>query len=83
MIPAARSRGPLTTLITLAVFAATLVGAGTAQAESVTLAWDRSSDATVIGYRVYVGTTSGFYTETFDVGPATTFSYNAREPRTH
>ena len=43
-------------------------------AGSLTLAWDPTPDPSVIGYVVYVGTTSGLYTESVDVGPATTFS---------
>ena len=36
-----------------------------------------------MGYRVYVGTTSGAYTEIYDVGNVTTFSYNAAEGTTY
>jgi hypothetical protein len=47
-----------------------------ADAATVTIAWDPSQDQNVIGYQVYVGTTSGSYTETFDVGLATSFTYS-------
>lgn len=39
----------------------------TAEAATITLAWDPSSDPAVAGYRVFVGTGSGVYTQTFDV----------------
>ena len=41
-----------------------------AAAGTITVAWDLMSDADVTGYRVFVGTSSGVYTQTFDV-PAT------------
>lgn len=45
---------------------------------AVTLAWDASPDASVVGYRVYYGTESGRYTQSATisnaVGMATTFS---------
>src|SRR5688572_8526573 len=34
---------------------------------SITLLWDSSPDAEVVGYRVYIGTESGVYSETVDV----------------
>lgn len=64
-----------------------------AAASDVTLAWDQSTDPTVVGYHLYSGTSSGAYTNMMDVGnavsavvsnllPATTYyfaasSYNA------
>jgi hypothetical protein len=39
--------------------------------QSVTLAWDPSSDPTVAGYRVYVGSASHTYTNLTDVGNKT------------
>ena len=41
----------------------------------VTLAWDANTEPTVIGYRVYVGTAPSVYTETFDAGYTTSFTY--------
>src|SRR5207302_6900558 len=41
------------------------------RAQGVTLAWDPDSDPTVTGYRLYVGTYSGVYTQTVEVGNAT------------
>ncbi len=41
----------------------------------VRLAWDASPDPNVVGYAVHVGTTSGQYTQTFDVRKRRTFTY--------
>ena len=79
MIARARSRGLPTTPIAAALLTTLLVGVTSAHAGTVNIAWDPSPDSSVIGYYVYVGTTSGVYTETYDVGNATTFSYNAAE----
>ena len=40
--------------------------------KSVTLAWDPSPDPTVVGYRVYYGSSSRSYTQSIDAGSATT-----------
>ena len=48
--------------------------ASTAYADSVNLAWDGASSP-VSGYTVYVGTTSGSYSQRFDVGNTTAFAY--------
>jgi hypothetical protein len=48
---------------------------------TITIEWDRSPDPTVAGYRVSVGTAPGAYTETFDVGSATSFVYQAQDTR--
>ena len=74
MIPRAPSGGSTTTPIALAVVLSVLLSV-TAEAVPITIAWNPSPDPTVIGYQVYVGATSGSYTETFDVGLATSFSY--------
>ena len=44
----------------------------TPDAKSVTLAWDVDSDPTVVGYRLYYGTSSGSYTQNTDAGNGTT-----------
>ncbi|HEY1308145.1 MAG TPA: putative Ig domain-containing protein [Vicinamibacterales bacterium] len=44
-------------------------------ADSLNLAWDANTDP-VSGYAVYVGVTSGTYTQRFDVGGATTFTFS-------
>jgi len=41
-------------------------------AQSVTLAWDLDTDPTVVGYRLYYGTSSGSYTQRSDVANTTT-----------
>ena len=37
----------------------------------ITLSWDPDSDPSVVGYRLYAGTTSGVYTQTNEAGAAT------------
>jgi hypothetical protein len=49
--------------------------AGAVHAEPVTLAWDASADASVTGYTVYVGTVTGTYGQSFNVGNITSFTY--------
>lgn len=39
------------------------------------LAWDANTEPNVIGYRVYVGTAPSVYSQIFDVGKVTTFTY--------
>jgi PKD repeat protein len=39
------------------------------------LAWDPSPDPTVVGYVIYVGQSSGVYSTTVDVGPATQYAF--------
>jgi hypothetical protein len=46
-----------------------------AQGPSITLAWDPPLES-VAGYRVYVGTRSGVYSESYDVGNSTLFTYD-------
>ena len=58
----------LTTLASLLVASISLCHS----AQSVTLAWDTSSDATIAGYKVRYGTTSGNPNQIVDVGKVTT-----------
>ena len=58
-----------------------IASAGAAQAGVIRIDWDRSSDPGVVGYRVSVGTAPGVYFQTFDVGSATSFTYQAPENR--
>ncbi len=44
-------------------------------AATLTLAWNPNPEPDVAGYIVYVGTESGNYSRTFDVGKVTTFTY--------
>jgi hypothetical protein len=48
---------------------------------TLTLAWDPNHDAT-LSYRVHVGVSSRTYDRTYDVGPATTFTYTEGVPGT-
>ena len=50
--------------------------AGTAAADTISLAWDPNSDLTVAGYMVHVGTQSGSYTQHFDVGLSTAYGWS-------
>jgi len=47
--------------------------AGEAAADQITLAWDPSAGS--VGYKVHVGVQSGSYTQHFDVGSATSFTF--------
>jgi len=70
--------GRLRVLATAAAFVAGVVIADSASAGSVTVAWDPNPEPDVVGYRVFVGTSPGTYTETFDVSATlTTFTYTA------
>ncbi len=53
-----------------------------ASADAFTLAWDANPEPGVIGYVVYIGTTSGAYSTTVDVGPATTYTFSEALPGT-
>jgi len=53
-----------------------------AQATSYALAWDPPLSGAVEGYRVYVGQRSGVYTESYDVGTFTSFTYEDATPTT-
>ena len=48
-----------------------LLMAGTASAQSVTIAWDPNKEADLAGYVVHYGTASGVYTHSLDVGKVT------------
>jgi len=45
-----------------------------AKAGSVSIAWDPNTEADLAGYKVYVGTSPGTYSQTIDVGHVTTFT---------
>ena len=83
MIRRARSRGLPSTTIGVALLTILLAGVTSAHGGTLTVAWDPNPDPTVMGYRVYVGTQSGVYTEIYDVGNVTRFSYNAAEGTTY
>lgn len=52
----------------------------TVQADSVTLAWNRSPDPTVTGYNIYYGGTSGTYTNKVSAGSATNATISGLVP---
>jgi hypothetical protein len=52
-------------------------------AAPVRVEWDPSPDPGVVGYRVYVGTEPGRYTETYEVGAKTSFEYQGALGQTY
>ena len=52
-----------------------LSAARPAAADTLTLMWDRSANSDVVGYVVHVGTESGRYSQSFDVGNVTSFAF--------
>jgi hypothetical protein len=69
MIPKA-SPVPVRVTLSLGTFIALLffgTFAGSAEA-AITIAWDANPEAEVAGYRVFIGTNPGVYSETIDVG---------------
>lgn len=56
--------------------ALSLLGAQAAFADTMNLAWDPNADS-VSGYAVYVGATSGSYSQRYDVGGATSFAFSS------
>jgi hypothetical protein len=59
------------TLLTLVCFMFLL---GVAQAAQVTLAWDANTDASVLGYKLYYGTSTRSYGTPVDVGKVTQYT---------
>ncbi len=57
------------------LLAAVLALASSAVAGTISLAWDKNPEPAVMGYVVYVGTSAGNYTTSYDVGNATTFDF--------
>ena len=56
-------------------FLLTMAAATSAKADTLNVMWDQSAETNVAGYLVYVGTQSGVYGTTYDVGNATSFAY--------
>jgi hypothetical protein len=48
-------------------------GVSNIQAADVTLSWDRNAEPTVVGYRVYYGTSSRSYSDVVNAGTSTTY----------
>lgn len=59
-------------VLVLFVLLATLAGLHRAIARNLTLAWNPSTDSSVVGYNLYYGTSSGDYTSKITVGNVTT-----------
>ena len=64
----------------LSMSALLLTWAATAQAATITVAWDANPPGTVTGYRLYWGTVSGQYPQSVDVGNITTASITPPTP---
>lgn len=64
----------LTFLVLFASFAAAQSG------QNFVLAWNPSTDPTVVGYVVYFGTSSGVYTNRVDVGTNTAYTVTNLQP---
>ena len=85
-VPIKISRKPLRRQLMLLIILLTPIAfsliplASAAHAGSVTLAWDRSQEPDVVGYRVYYGTTSHHYTSMRSVGNSTTCTISNLEP---
>ena len=62
-------------VLTLALAATSTIGAAGDLGQPVTIAWDANSEPGVVGYRVYVGAAPSAYSETFDAGNTTSFTY--------
>ena len=43
--------------------------------QPVTFAWDANSEPFVAGYRIYIGTSPSVYSEHYDVGNTTSFTF--------
>jgi hypothetical protein len=68
----------LASVVVVAAIAAATIGLSRPHAlasHAVSLEWDANSEPWVTGYIVHVGTVSATYSETYDVGPATSFTY--------
>ena len=69
------TRRIVTALLLALAFSARAAGAG-----SIAIQWDPNNDFDVVGYRVFIGTQSGLYTSSVDVGNTTSFLFNNAEP---
>ncbi|HEU4684606.1 MAG TPA: fibronectin type III domain-containing protein [Nitrospira sp.] len=62
--------------VTLTVTAPKTSTGGTASNTSASLSWNPSTSTNVTGYKLYMGTASGVYSTSFNVGNATSYSVN-------
>jgi hypothetical protein len=67
-------------LAALVGFTSTTLASTTPAPVSITLAWDPSSDPTVVGYRLYEGVASLTYTSVIDTGAATSVTVSNLMP---
>jgi hypothetical protein len=75
---------PIARIALVLLFTAFVVTGEASFAGPIVVAWDPSPDPQVVGYRVFVGTAPGIYTETFDVDALTTsFQYGPKEARVY
>lgn len=51
-----------------------------AAADSVTLTWQRNTEADLAGYKIHIGSSPRAYTQTIDVGHVTTFGVSGLSP---
>ena len=66
--------------IALATAAAVVTVTVSNASAQVILGWDPNTEADLAGYKVYVGTASGVYTTTIDVGKVTTYTVTGLQP---
>jgi len=59
-----------------------VLGAGRAQAQDVTLAWDAPPSFAAVGYTLHVGVQPGVYGQDIDVGAPTTYTFTQALPGT-
>ena len=64
-------------LFSLCALAPSVAGA---QPQPVTIAWDANTEPGVVGYRVYVGTAPWVYSQVFDAGALTKFTFQNGVP---
>ena len=63
-------------------FALAMLFTRAAHADSLTLAWDPNPEPEVVGYYVFIGTSSGVYSTVVDVGTSTSYTFTAAQPGT-
>jgi hypothetical protein len=59
------------------------LGAASADAATITIGWDRNPESNIAGYVVSYGTATGAYSQTVDVGQATTWTLTVSDGRTY
>ncbi len=59
------------------------VGAATATAADVVLAWDPNTESDLAGYKIYYGNSSGVYSTVVTIGTQTTYTISGLAPGTY